>query len=464
MDSWLDKELSSCIFKDKRLTERFKTIIKTLSKRCGKSIPKVCEEWSMAKATYRFLSNDRVDNDDILAGHYDQTKNRIGATRGPILILHDTTEFSYKRESPKAIGHTRKLPTPDRIAKAFGQQHKACGVLMHASMAITAEGLPLGLTAIKFWSREVFKNTTKLKSKINPTRVPISAKESIKWLENLNSSNERVSDSPAKLVHIGDRENDIYEYLCQCQGLGSYFVVRSCVDRLANETTLAEEVATSKAYYKHVINFTDSDGNTVNTAMNIKVKTLALHPPIGKEANYPDLRVTVVSALEAQEPVGRERIKWTFLTNLPVKKKENALTVLNWYKQRWKIETYFKILKSGLKLEESKLRTAARLTRLISICCILAWRIHWLTMLNREDKRLSPNLAFDDIERKILIQYFQKIVVPSTLQDYIDRLARLGGYLARASDPPPGNTVIWRGMNKLYELRAGFELALGVGN
>ncbi|MFS1523339.1 hypothetical protein ACL7TT_04380 [Microbulbifer sp. 2304DJ12-6] len=85
-------------------------------------------------------------------------------------------------------------------------------------------------------------------------------------------------------------------------------------------------------------------------------------------------------------------------------------------------------------------------------------------MLNREDKRLSPNLAFDDIERKILIQYFQKIVVPSTLPDYIDRLARWGGYLARASDPPPGNTVIWRGMNKLYELRAGFELALDVGN
>ena len=56
MDSWLDEELSSCVFKDKRLTERFKVIVKALSKGCGHTIPQVCEEWAMAKSTYRFLS------------------------------------------------------------------------------------------------------------------------------------------------------------------------------------------------------------------------------------------------------------------------------------------------------------------------------------------------------------------------------------------------------------------------
>lgn len=168
--------------------------------------------------------------------------------------------------------------------------------------------------------------------------------------------------------------------------------------------------------------------------------------------------------MEVEGPEGRERIRWTFLTNLPVEKKSDSIKVLDWYKQRWKIEIYFKILKSGLKVEESKLRTADRLVRLIAICCILAWRIHWLTMLNREDKYLSCQVAFDDTERLILEKYHKRMAEPKTLQDYIIRLAKLGGYLARKSDAPPGHTVIWRGLNKLYELRAGMELANFVGN
>ena len=464
MDSWLDQELSSCVFKDKRLTDRFKIIIKTLSKGCGQSIPQVCEQWSMAKATYRFLSNERVDESEILAGHYHQTERRIEATEGPVLVLHDTTEFSYKREDQKPIGKTRKLPTSKKIAAAFGQQKTACGILMHASLAITPEGLPLGLAAIKFWSRDSFKQTNHMKRKINPTRVPISGKESIKWLENLNHSSKKIGSEPGKIIHIGDRENDIYEYLCNCHELGSYFLVRSCVNRLADETTIAEEVGREEQYHHHPISFVDASGNTVNTVVNLKVSALTLHPPIGKERDCCDLQVTVVSALEMNNPPDRDRIKWTFLTKLPVKTKDEAIITLSWYKQRWKVETYFKILKSGLKLEESKLRTTDRLVRLISICCILAWRIQWLTMLDREDKQLAPQLAFDEVERVILEHYFHPQDELSTLQEYICQLARLGGYLARAKDPPPGNMVIWRGMNKLFELRAGFELAKNVAN
>ncbi len=114
------------------------------------------------------------------------------------------------------------------------------------------------------------------------------------------------------------------------------------------------------------------------------MKTVEQHPPIGKEADYPDMEVTFISAIEAIIPDNREPIRWNFITNLPVKSKKHIKKVLDWYKQRWKIETYFKVLKSGLKVEESKLRTADRLSRLISMSCILAWRIHWLTFLNRD--------------------------------------------------------------------------------
>jgi hypothetical protein len=84
-----------------------------------------------------------------------------------------------------------------------------CGILMHSSLAVTTEGLPLGLAAIKFWTRKKFKGTAALK-KINPTHVPIEKKESIRWLENVQQSAARLGD-PARCVHIGDRESDIYE-------------------------------------------------------------------------------------------------------------------------------------------------------------------------------------------------------------------------------------------------------------
>src|SRR5580700_6920616 len=100
---------------------------------------------------------------------------------------------------------------------------------MHSSLVVTAEGLPLGLAAIKFWTRDKFKGTNALKSKVNPTRVPIERKESIRWLENLRQSTALLN-RPEHCVHIGDRESDIYELFCTAQQAGTHFVVRSCVE------------------------------------------------------------------------------------------------------------------------------------------------------------------------------------------------------------------------------------------
>lgn len=114
---------------------------------------------------------------------------------------------------------------------------------MHSSLAVTTEGLPLGLSAVKFWTRKKFKGTAALKKKINPTRVPIEKKESIRWLDNLRQSTELLG-GPGRCVHIGDRESDIYELFCIAQQIGTHFVVRTCVDRLAGEGdhTIADEM------------------------------------------------------------------------------------------------------------------------------------------------------------------------------------------------------------------------------
>ena len=139
---------------DERLGKRFRTLLEQLSDGTGESIPIACQDWANTKAAYRFLSNERVSERDILAGHFQSTRERFTATNEPVLVLHDTTQFDYDRNGGRAIGklHRTHIGTVSRP-----RHHTVCGILMHSSLAVTAEGLPLGLSAIKFRTRDEFK-------------------------------------------------------------------------------------------------------------------------------------------------------------------------------------------------------------------------------------------------------------------------------------------------------------------
>src|SRR5262252_1602995 len=185
-ESWADREVAGCKFKDLRLGERFRKLLKQIGSAIGQAIPFACQDWANTKAAYRFFSNDRVNEEAILSGHFQATRDRFAATDGYVLVLHDTTEFTFKREKPELIGSTCKVNRKDK--KGRTTFHTVCGVLMHSSLAVTTEGLPLGLAAIKFWTRKKFKGCNALNKKINSTRVPIEKKESMRWLENVKQS------------------------------------------------------------------------------------------------------------------------------------------------------------------------------------------------------------------------------------------------------------------------------------
>jgi Transposase DNA-binding len=338
----------------------------------GQSIPLVCQDWANTKAAYRFFSNERVDEADILAGHFQSTRDRTAATDGLVLVLHDTTEFSYQRENSEAIGITKRINSGRDKAGRL-RSHTVCGILMHSSLAVTIEGLPLGLAAIKFWTRKKFKGTAALKRKINPTRVPIEKKESIRWLENRKQSTTLLDD-PERCVHIGDRESDIYELFCAAQEIGTHFLVRTCVDRLAGDGdhTIGEEMNEVAVKGLHRIEVRDSNGDPDEALLEIRYRKIRVLPPIGKQKRYPALTLTVIHAEERGKPKNRKKIDWRLITDLPVQSRKDAIEKLAWYALRWKIEVFHKILKSGCKAEESKLRTAQRLVNLISVFCIQA--------------------------------------------------------------------------------------------
>lgn len=173
-------------------------------------------------------------------------------------------------------------------------------------------------------------------------------------------------------------------------------------------------------------------------------------------------------ATERGAPRHRKPIEWKLITDLPVTSRAEAIEKLRWYAMRWKIETFHKILKSGCRAEQSKLRTAERLVNLLAMFCILGWRIFWLTMLNRAVPQAPPVVAFTKVEMQILDRLFgtlPELAAVSSVGCYLTKLAQLGGHLARNRDPLPGNQVIWKGMARLTDIELGYLLAKGnVGN
>jgi hypothetical protein len=232
LGGWLEREIAGCRFEDARHGKRFRTLLEQLTERIGGSIPFACQDWASTKAAYGFLANERVSDDKILAGHFACTRERSeAAAGGPMLVLHDTTEFIYCREENKAIGMVSKQQTQYGSRPRY---HTMRGVLMHSRLVVTQDGLPLGPAAIKFWTRDKFHGANALKRRINPTRVPIEQKEGYRWLENLKQSTALLA-APERIVHIRDRESDIYELFCIAHDAGTHLLLRTCVDRLAGE-------------------------------------------------------------------------------------------------------------------------------------------------------------------------------------------------------------------------------------
>lgn len=113
---------------------------------------------------------------------------------------------------------------------------------MHSSLAITSEGLPMGFTAKKFWNRDKFKGSHEIHRRFNATRIPIDQKESYRWVQGVHETNTLLGDA-YRLIHIGDREADIYELFHLAGTEDSNYLIRIKVDRRTeSETTTINRV------------------------------------------------------------------------------------------------------------------------------------------------------------------------------------------------------------------------------
>ena len=147
---------------------------------------------------------------------------------------------------------------------------------------------------------------------------------------------------------------------------------------------------------------------------------------------------------------------------MPTEQLEQARERVEWYAKRWGIEVYHRVLKSGCQIEKRQLGHVTRLKNCLAIYMVIAWRIFWLTMQGREAPEIPCWIYFTNEEWKALVTFLTKRSVstqqPPTLNQAVNMLARLGGYLARNSDAPPGSEVLWRGLARLADISQAYKL------
>ncbi|MCB9026111.1 MAG: IS4 family transposase [Bdellovibrionaceae bacterium] len=446
---------------DKRLNRRIELLAEVFEKNHGQSICFSCQDWKTSKAAYRFFDNDRFDEDDIIEPHLAQTYKRMNCINKDekILVLHDSSEITFPGN--KIIEGGGFMGAYEH--NVTGKELSIKGMMMHSSLAATSTGVPLGLVAQKLWTRDI-KDRRKIRNLgQNFTRVPVEEKESFKWIEGVNSVVAEFQ--PERLVHICDRDADMYELFFNSISLNTNFIIRAVHQRATakGKVKIFDRISKTTPCGEYELHLPKTHKRKARTAkIKVRYYKVKLLPPVAKGQEYPPIELFVISAKERESAV-EDRVDWKLLTNMPITNFETALEKINWYKERWNIEVFFKILKSGFGIERSRLRHIDRLKKFVAFTCVMSWKIFWLSKISREAPESERRYSFTREQRSILIKFERgsnrtRLKVSSNSNDFTIAFARLGGYLARNSDPPPGPIVLWRAMMRLNDIQLGASL------
>ena len=194
--------------------------------------------------------------------------------------------------------------------------------------------------------------------------------------------------------------------------------------------------------------------------LTLRFCQIALKPPVYHREKE-SVPLWIVHVLEENPPTGENPVEWYLLTTKDLQSPDQARTCLEWYCWRWRIEDWHRVLKSGCNVEELQYKTAERLKRAVAINAVIAWRLMLLTLLGRETPELPPEVFFTEFQIMALQAYAddRRLPPPDTLGAAVFLIAKMGGYMARKHDPPPGHETMWRGYTFFRTMAVGYELA-----
>jgi hypothetical protein len=471
MQAWVEEELRTSDFGDVRLDERFRLLMDELSQKPSVSIPAACEGWNEIQAAYRFFENERVSPEKILQPHRQSTLKRIAA-ESVVLLIQDTTELDVTRPQERMKGAG---PLNDESRWGFYD---------HPLLAVTPNRIPLGVVHAKIWSRDLeeFRKHQQEKkkdrwAKAKKKKRPIEEKESVRWLEGYREGCKVAAEVPqTEIVVVSDSEGDVYEYYEETtkdRTKKARWLVRACQDRnLSNAeegayTRLRETLASTRVLGKAKVVVRERPPSSASdekrdrprsartATVTIQAARVKLRGPQRPGGRPPDVQVNAVLVREKNPPPGEEPIEWLLLTDLPISTLKKVQQVIAYYCCRWQIEIYFKVLKSGCRIEDRQFEDAERYLPCLSLYMIIAWRVMYVMMLGRECPEMSCAEIFSEAEWKsvyTVVCHEPAPKRPPTLEAMIPMIAGLGGYIGRKHDGPPGPKTMWIGMQRMMDL------------
>ena len=465
--SWAMEEFLGINLGDERLNQRLIKLFESFSESPESPINQACANWAETKAAYRFFKNDNVDSQEIMETHSEMTAQRASKYQ-TILAIQDTSYLIYTHH-PETTGLGKiSLGKGRNVEKIYSH-----GLVMHSCLAVTTEGLPLGLLDQRIFARENLSEKTKRER----DTTPIQEKESYRWIESLYNSTMQLKGT--QVVTVCDREADIYELFQQSTELGASILVRANHDRTVNKRSMYQEgeidtlwqlLAKELPAGAIKVEVPERKGTKHALPREARVATVELkfcpyklNPPKRLSSELSDIDMYAVYVSEKHPPENIEPIEWMLITNLKVSNFDQAYEKVQWYCLRWRIEMLHKVLKSGFQVEECRLSTAERLIRYLTIMSIVACRLFMITLLARTDPELPCTVLLSDTEWKVLYLKTHNTTSmpnnPPNVRDVVVWIARLGGFLARKGDGNPGSITLWRGWKRLTDLVDGYSLA-----
>jgi len=413
--------------------------------------------WNELKAAYRLVDRASAQPDHLQAVHREQTRRRMLATNGPVLIIHDPTVLTY---------------TDHAVADQLGPitDSDARGVIQHNSLAVD----PAGHELLGLIHQQTFCRQLKPDGETRAQRYQRTDRESETWLTAVTAVGRMPDD--ACWIHVGDRAADFFGLMATARATNSHFLIRLVQDRAAISPQDSQDKRTRDEYTLRLI--AEARRVAVTTTKELEIGSrggrparvaklslgsvrLTIRPPQAEPRwrNEAPLTVTVVRVWEADPPAGAEALEWILGTDFSDQSAESLVRSCEWYEWRWPtMEEYHQVPKTGLGIERLRFETKARLLAAIALLSVVAVRVLGLRWCREGSPEEPAETLASEVELGVLtaLEPGTRVV---TVREFVDAVARLGGYLGRRGDGPPGWGSIWRGYQRLADVVRGVELA-----
>jgi hypothetical protein len=371
---------------------------------------------------------------DILDPHIARSEARM-RQHPVVLCLQDTTELDFNGQDIAGLGPL-----------SYEAQR---GLYVHPTYVVTPQREPLGITDAWMWARAPKGADGKR----------AGVRESVRWIEGYERIAATALTMPeTRLVYVADREADILELMQRAHALGhpADWLIRSQHNRsVPDGGKLWAEVINGEALGEIEFTLPSRHGQTArDVRQQLWARRISL--PDGQGSR---LIVTCLIAKEMAPPGGVKPVEWRLLTNRNAQTLKEVVELIDWYRCRWEIETFFNVLKNGCRVEALQLGSAGKIELALAVYMVVSWRLARLVRLGRTHPDLEATSLFTDEEWKGAYILAKKPIpkTPPTIREVIRQIAMLGGFLGRKSDGEPGVKTLWLGFQRIRDFVEGIE-------